>query len=269
MVSIGIIALLIGISFPFISAMTTGSRVEAGLNIVGMSSDVARQWVQAEAWANDGSTTAPTRESYSGTAAIFCPTGEIRIVSNHRMAAAASSDFLEDRVPELNGYNDLPQVDYIRIPVDVGIVGIYRDTSGVRFLAPPFAIAFNELGQLSYGNQGLIYYNSDGSTYYDLSKDRDSISGGYNPREWNGESGATNEDPPTGSLKRSLPFEAIECVPGVVVFDLEKFFAAGYSLDGGGEIVPSDTAEWQWLQDNGKTIFFSPHTGVALRDEQE
>lgn len=268
MVSIGIIGLLIGISFPFISAMTTGSRVEAGLNITGMSADVARQWVQAEAWANDGSTTAPTNESYSGTAAIYCPTGEIRIVKNDRLAQASSGTptYLEDRSPEVNGYTDLAQVDYIRIPVDVGIVGIERTgplAANVRFIAPPFAIAFNELGQLSYGDaNGDIYYDADGNGRYNTSQGRTTS---YDPRDWGDDRDAASDY--TSGLSLKLPFEAVECVPGIVVFDLEKYEAAGFDFDGGSVTLASN--EGQWLQDNGQTIFFSPHTGAALREEQE
>lgn len=270
MVSIGIIGLLIGISFPFISAMTTGSRVEAGLNIVGMSSDVARQWVQAESWADDGiaNATNPSGESYSGTAAIYCPTGEIRIVSNNRFAKDTGSNFLEGAGSTTNGYKDLPQVDYIRIPVDVGIAGIERTGSGataIRFIAPPFAIAFNELGQLNYGDtSGYIYYDGDGDNEYDLTTAGERPSG-YDPRDWGDDRDAASDY--TSELSLKLPFEAIECVPGVVVFDFEKYEAAGFDFDGGSVTLSSN--EGQWLQDNGETIFFSPHTGAALRDEQE
>ena len=262
MVTVGIIALIIGISFPFISAMTSGSRVEAGLNVGGMSADVARQWVQAESWANDGSTTAPTRESYSGTAALFCPTNEIRIVKNHRLAQSASNVYLEDN--GFDGYIDLSQVDYIRIPEGAGIAGIYKDpTNGgaVTFIAPPFAIAFNELGQLNYGNNGVIYYNADGNNFYDLNDDRDA---GYDPSAWSNNRDTAGDYRSDSSL--TLPFEVIECVPGIVVYSQDDFDEALLSFDGGGSVTLTSTTG-EWLIENGQTIFFSPHTGVALRDE--
>jgi prepilin-type N-terminal cleavage/methylation domain-containing protein len=268
MVSVSIIALLIAIAFPTISALTGSSRVEAGLNVAGMSADVARQWVQAERWANDGSTTQPTLEEYSGTAALFSPTGEIRIVKNDRNARDAGGAYLEDdAAPQRNGYRDLDQVDYIQIPRGVGIAGIFKDPNNggrVAFLAPPFAIAFNELGQLSFGDgNGLIYYNSDGVTpaRYNTGQDRPN---GYNPSEW--VSDAERFAPDNFTLL--LPFEAIECVPGVIVYDADEFEAAGLTFDGGGAAVRGSD-EANWLEDNGRTIFFSPHTGVALRDEQE
>lgn len=269
LVTISIIGLLIGISFPFISAMTSGSRVEAGLNTAGMSADVARQWVQAESWADDGiaNATNPTGESYSGTAALFCPTNEIRIVKNDRFARDTTNAFLEGTGSTTNGYTDLTQVDYIRIPEGSGVAGIYKDpndSGNVRFIAPPFAIAFSELGQLYFGDgDGYIYYNGDGVADYNLGKTRATVSGGYDPSDW-----TNDRDDYTASLSLTLPFEAIECVPGIVVYSEEEFEEALLSFDGGGSVTLASD-EGQWLIDNGQTIFFSPHTGVALRDEQE
>lgn len=265
MVAVSIIALIIGISFPFISAMTSSGRVEAGLNVSGMAADVARQWVQAESWADDGiaNGTNPTGESYSGTAAIYCPTGEIRIVKNDRSARATGGGFLEGPGSNTNGYRDLSQVDYIRIPDGAGVAGIYRDATGVRFIAPPFAIAFNELGQLNYGdNGGLIYYDADRSGDYDLGETRASVTGGYDPSDSSEDKAPISAD----GLSLELPFEAIECVPGVVVYSQEEFEEQQFSFDGGGSVTLASD-EGQWLIENGQTIFFSPHTGVALRDE--
>lgn len=277
MVSVSIIVLLIGISYPFLSALSSGSRVEAGLNIVGMSADVARQWVQFQSWANDGSTTEPTRESYSGTAAIYCPTGEIRLVRNQRLARAnaasgfsGANNYFEDQSPERNAYEDMPNVDYIRIPDGVGIVGIERTGTGdddVRLIAPPFAIAFNELGQLSYGDEnGLIYYDGDSSGVIRVSRTRAELAN-YDPAEWDGTEGSPNYD--NTKIVQDLPTEAIECVPGVVVFSLVEYTESGFDFAGGGTVDPTDTDEWQWLKDNGQTVFFSPHTGAVLRDELE
>lgn len=268
LVVISIIGLLLAIVFPVIGVMNSSSRVDAGLNIVGMSSDVARQWVQAEAWADDASTTAPFRESYSGTAALVCPTGEIRIVVNDRRAQDGPT-FLEDVSPEQNGYKDLDKIDFIRIPNGVGIAGIHKNpsTGAVRFIAPPFALAYNELGQLNFGDtDGYIYYDGDQVSGYDRSKKRTTT---YNPFEWRGYDNATNATPPGTSLKKNLPFDAIECVPGVVVYSLDDFEEAGHSFNSGGFIALSSTdgTPGKWLKDNGQTVFFSPHTGVVLRDE--
>ncbi|MEM9346304.1 MAG: prepilin-type N-terminal cleavage/methylation domain-containing protein [Planctomycetota bacterium] len=269
LVSISIIVLLIGISYPFLNALNRGSRVEAGLNIVGMSADVARQWVQFRSWANDGSTdiNSAVDEQYSGTAAIYCPTGEIRMVFNFRNAQNGGA-FLEDNtaIYNLNGYQDMPGVDYIRIPDGVGIVGIKRTgTAGnaVDFIAPPFAIAFNELGQLSFGDgNGEIHYDGDGDDDYEIAADRNSV-GGYDPANWTSDNAPLSPD----GLTLELPFEAIECVPGVVVFNLDDYTKAGFDFAGGGDVTLNSN-EGQWLRDNGRTVFFSPLTGAALRDEE-
>lgn len=275
LVSISIVGLLLAIVFPVISVMTNSSRVEAGQNVVGMASDVARQWVQAEAWANDASTNAGSavNEQYSGTAALYCPTGEIRIVVNDRNANNGSA-FLEDLPAELNGYKDLSNIDFIQIPDGAGVAGIQRTGSGataIRFIAPPFAIAFNEAGQLNYGDtNGYIYYDADGRNGYDTTTDGRRYAG-YDPFDWRGYDSATNANLMTGSLKKELPFEAIECVPGVVIFSTKEFEDAGFDFDGNsGAIDPTnEAAAWAWLNENGKTIFFSPHTGVALTEEEQ
>lgn len=279
LVSIAIIGLLIALAFPVISAMSSSSRVEAGQNIVGMASDVARQWVRAKAWANDASTNdnSAVNEEYSGTAALYCPTGEIRIVVNDRNARQNNSkpfDFLEDRSPALNGYKDLDDIDYIQIPDGVGIAGIERTGPGatdVRLIAPPFAIAFNESGQLNFGDtSGYIYYDADADGVYNTAAAGRRPTG-YNSSDWSGDGNAANTTPMTPSLKKELPFEAIECVPGVVIFDRNKYEQAGFDFDGNsGAIDPtSEAAAWDWLNENGKTIFFSPLTGIALTDEDQ
>ena len=272
MVSISIVVLLIGITFPVISVMTSGSRIEAGLNIVGMSADVTRQWVADSAWANDGCLVDAINESYSGTAAIYCPTGEIRITLNNRNARNTGGAYLEDLSPALNGYIDRFGIDYIIIPDGVGIAGIQRTgaaANDVSFLAPPFAIAFNESGQLSYGDTGgRIYYDGNGDSQYDTTTGG-RRPGGYDPKDWNGLSGSNNENVISATkLIKRLPFEGIECVTGIVVYNLEDFENASFDFAGGGQATFASGAG-QWLKENGETIFFSPHTGVALRDEQK
>ncbi|MFN3165856.1 MAG: prepilin-type N-terminal cleavage/methylation domain-containing protein [Phycisphaeraceae bacterium] len=266
LVAISVIILIIAITFPVISSIQSGSRIEAGLNTVGMTADVARQWVAPSAWEED-SADKVVGERYSGCAAMFCPTGEVRIVTNFRNAENQRGVFMEEMSPEVNGYWDLRGVDYISIPAGVGVAGIYRRGNTVSFLAPPFAIAFNEKGQMSFGDiTGHIYYDSDGDTRYDMSRTRP---GGYDPVQWDGESGSNNEDVDPDTLVREpAPFEAIECVPGVIIYDSNDFANAGFDFAGGGAVT-LNSPEGQWLQANGRTLFFSPSTGVALRDEQE
>ena len=276
LVVIFIMALLVGISFPVLSALQSGSRIEAGLNTIGMSVDVARQWVAPSAWEDDN-TNLIQSERYSGCAALYTPNGEVRIVTNFRNARERGTNrYLEDNATATspNGYRDRSGGDYIVIPNGVGVAGILRTGTGnnVEFIAPPFAIAFNEEGQLYLGDTtGRIYYDgvdaggrTDGR--FDTGANQRS---GYNPSQWDGGSGARNEDVISQDRPiRALPFEAIECVPGVIIYDQDDFTNAGFSFDGGGSVAASSAAG-QWLEENGRTLFFSPHTGIALRDEQE
>lgn len=269
---IAILFAFIAFLFPMLSALSGSSRVEAGLNIVGMSADVARQWVSPSKWDQD-TTDGVFHEQYNGTAALFTPMNEIRIVVNFRNALSATSGVpLEDsrNAPSplaTNGYTDRRGLDYMQIPSGAGVVGIQRVGSGaqqVRFLAPPFAIAFNESGQLNFGDaNGLIYYDGNGDARFDVGDGRTL---GYNPADWSGDA---NPNPTT--LIRDLPFEAIECVSGVLVYDQSEFnqntAIAGAFANGGSVPLGSDAG--QWLQDNGRVLFFSPQTGVALRDEDE
>jgi len=268
LVAIAIIIVLIGLTFPVISALQNSGRVEAGLNTVGMASDVARQWVKSSAWADDGVPN-PAGERYSGTAALYCPTNEIRIVGNRRNARDAGGNYLEEYLLTTNGYADLQGMDYISIPDGVGIAGIVRTGSAansVLFIAPPFAIVFDESGHLNFGDtNGLIYYDSDFNGFYDVNDTRPA---GYNPKQWDGDGTNDNAALDTGTLSRPLPFEAIPCVAGVIVFSTREYEGQGYSFAGGGAVAINSN-EGQWLQENGQTLFFSPHTGVALRDEDD
>lgn len=275
-VVVSITIVIIGILFPVISALTTSNRVEAGLNTVGMASDVARQWVDPLKWENDGGLVAPLHEQYNGTAALFCPTGEVRIVYNIPSGRNGSGNYLEDflSIPSplaSNAYLDNPNIDYIRLPDGLGVVGILRTGSNagdVRFIAPPFAIAYSENGGLNFGNgSGLIYYDSDGNGEFGTSNAQKRPNN-YDPRDWNGD-----RDEPTdftSQQKLTLPFDAIECVGGVVVFDFDDF-AAGFpnsTLFSGGYVDLTNNANGgAWLQENGRALFFSPQSGIALRDE--
>lgn len=271
MVVISIAGLLIGISFPVISSIIGGSKVSNGISTIGMSADVARQWVAAAAWAPDSTDPNPQNERYSGTAAIICPNREIRITANFRLARDSGGAYLEDiigagTVSITNGYRDIDGVDYVKLPSGVGVLGIKRSGATVRLVAPPFAIAFSENGQLTYGDgNGFIYYDGDGDNRFDLNDDRGSS---YDPVAWDGTDGSSNADPISSTNPRNaLPFEAIECVPGVIIYDADEFESAGNSLGADGTVTLGSSAG-NWLQENGTSLFFSPHTGSPLYDEE-
>lgn len=264
LVVISVIALVIGITVPFINAMQSGSRAEAGLNTIGVASDVTRQWVGPSRWATDFSSAGAGSASYSGTAAIFTPTRQVRITVNERSAADAAQGSLELLVPTRNGYKDKFGLDYISIPSGTGLAGIYRNGANFDLVAPPFALCYDEDGHLSYGDENsLIYYDGDNDDSYTLNNTRPP---GYNFQEWYDadRNDATKFDPAAGTFL--LPFDAIECVAGIIAYDLDDARQEGIDFSGGGSYAEGST-EANWLRANGTTVFFSPHTGVMLRDE--
>ena len=167
-----------------------------------------------------------------------------------------------------NGYYDLEGVDYISIPNGGAVVGVLRTGSGatdITFIAPAFAIAFNENGQLNYGDaNGRIYYDGNGNGSYDRSSTRPAA---YDPEYWDGSSDALNANVISSSYPvKALRFEAIECVSAVLIYDAEAFANAGYNFSGGGTATVG-SAKGTWLKDNSRAMFFSPLSGTALYDE--
>ena len=279
--SVAIIGIMMIIIFPVVGALKGGSRIEAGLNTTSLASSVARAWATASLpqadLGSDPVSPVPFAD-YSGTAAIFCPTGEVRIVINDQRAEDSGGNFLESYTQRLNGYADYRvanrgrrDLDYISIPQGVGLAGIYRNNAGAHLIAPPFAIAYNRDGQMIPGadtgsGTRVIYYDANFNGEY-TGQDRGSL-GGYDPADWDGGPGANNEDPDPDPdvLVRHLPFEAIETVVGVIVYDLQDAKTAGFDFSGGGVYSVGD-AGYAWLRENGTPLFFSPNTGVAMRDE--
>lgn len=281
--SVFLIVVIMLIIFPVVGALKNGSRVEAGLNTVSLSADVARAWSTAslpQADLGSDPVTPVFGATYSGTAAIFCPTGEVRIVINDQRAVDTGGVFLEAPLPSrpsLNGYRDFrtangarTDLDYISIPTGTGICGIYRNNTGAHLIAPPFAVAFDRDGQMIPGaNIGsgarVIYYDANYDGAYNLAQVRSSL-GGYNPTDWDGLPGSNNDTANATTLVKPLPFEAIETVVGVIIYDAKDAKTAGFDFSGGGDYAEG-SAGYDWLRENGTAVFFSPGSGVALRDE--
>jgi len=278
--SVFIIVVIMVIIFPVIGALKNGSRIEAGLNTVSLSADVARAWSVAslpQADLGSDPVSPVFGATYSGTAAIFCPTGEVRIVINDQRALDNNGVFLETFTPSLNGYRDFrvsngarTDLDYISIPTGTGVAGIYRNNGGAHLIAPPFAVAFDRDGQMIPGadigsGARVIYYDADFNGVYNLAQVRSTL-GGYNPADWDGLPGSNNENPDATELVRQLPCEAIETVGGVITYDAADAKTAGFDFSGGGDYVQG-SAGYDWLRENGTAVFFSPSSGVALRDE--
>ena len=298
MIVVLIVVIIMGITFPMLSALQRSGRVETGLSTVSLAGSVARAWATASLpQVNQVLDPAGSSNTgnYSGTAAIFCPTNEVRIVINHQLAtdngspptSPTFSNSLEFN--HQNGYRDYRltnggrrDIDYIAIPSGTGIAGIHRFGLGaadIELLAPPFAIAFDETGTLIQGHRdnpaghisspnpaNFVYYDADLNGAYDTNNVRTTS---YDPADWDRDSSnarGVSDAFLNANLVRQLPFDAIETVAGVIIYDAAEYKAAGFNFSGGG-FVDSGTAAYDWLRENGTVVFFSPNTGVALRDE--
>lgn len=183
LVAVSIIALLIGITFPFVSKLQSGSRVSVGVNTLAVATETARRFAIESP--------APIEEplldedAFSGAAAIFCPSGEIRIASNVLNAkyGSGANDYCETNSPATwNAFEDVPDLDYISIPGRVRYLGIVREDAsadGVRFIDPPFAIRFDSRGSLAIGNSmsqsrsnptanRLVFYDHNHDGFYEF-----------------------------------------------------------------------------------------------------
>lgn len=287
LVVISIIGILAGITFPIIAALQEGSRTSGAVNTVSVALDTARNFATRSVTAgfddvnqdgtagdlNDGS-------GYSGAAALFTPGGEIRIVENNPFArfSGAGGSYLELELDNgngvHNGYKDVPGRDYIVLPDQVGVAGVRRiNASTLEYIAPPFAMRFDNNGLLvnRAGSGGSGPFAEDGHVYYDSNTDgRIQASGsGFNlsnpfkvanydnPIAWDWRGNPTGLAELVGSPpKRLLPYEQMETVIILTVFDLTEFQNAGgwgqADIDG-------------WMKDNARYLFFSKATGVVAR----
>jgi len=267
-----IITIAVLLTFPVLDAMQV-TRVRAGVDVAGVASEAARKYSQRqiEFLADLGG---GLHGQYSGTAIIITPAHEMRLVENDQFASAGGNNFLELMTPEHNGYKDIAERSYIPIPRGVGIAGLTRtggDADDIKLIAPPFAIRFDPHGHLAIADDysddfqkpNFVFYDGDGNGTYDTSANsgRDN---NYDP---------TDSDPDIANVamvnlgtdnRWVLPFERLEAVVGVVVFDLSDFrdnFPNSNPWSGNGQTATD------WIRANGQVVFFNRYTGLAIRGE--
>lgn len=295
LVVIALMALLAGLSFPAWKMMAQDTGRSNAINTVAIGVSVARSFSERQSrefsydWAGtawDGSGTG----TYSGVAAVFTPSGEIRLAENDELALSNDGplESLPSAGPDaINGYKDIVGIDYIFLPSTAGVAGIYRDrNNGESFLAPPFAIRFDQYGKLQVSDpgtsfsdeKGFVYYNADyitvtsaGQTYNvytttpgDAGASREDPDGGspYDPAAWDNRINGKAHFSPTAN-KAKLPFEKLEAVIGVIVFDKNVFDGYGGWKDPWGN---ADLTREEWLKANGKALFFSRYSGTVVRE---
>jgi prepilin-type N-terminal cleavage/methylation domain-containing protein len=285
---------------PLIGVLTRTSRVEAGINTISAAINAARilshrKKEPSKALFGDPF---PASADYSGTAVIFCPGGDIRFVINYQQAYAGppatfnatDPNFIENFATKSNGYADIAGVDFAKLPNGSGIVGVRRTGTGpaaVEFLPPPFAVRFNERGQVAT-DQIIIYYDSN----YDLSYNNSGSNVTqtrpltYNPAKWLPKSNIAGNLATLGpSNTYRLPFEQIETVSAIVLYDENLFRAQGGNwyfegtppgfTDAGVKAPTNDPLRpagytpgingiYEWLQVHGRALYFSPYTGLVI-----
>ena len=268
LVVIAIVVLVTGIAVPLFGALSGAVRAGGAVNTVHVSVAAARAYATRDL--NGPFTLVGGR--YSGTAVIFTPANEIRLVENIPFARNGSGNYLE--AGGRNGYADIEGRDYIKLSRDNAVAGIARNTPGdAILLTPPFAIRFDQRGALLSGQPSsadkVVYYDGDRDGAFEVSIGRTSAPP-YNPDDWNPDQRYNNQPVPADAEGRyHLPFEEIESVVGVIVYSDKDFRAANI---GAGALEANDVADGdplntpaaEWILDNGTPVFFSRYSGAAV-----
>lgn len=257
LVTISIIAIVVGIGFPVLKNMNSFSRGTAAKNSISVAINAARIFNHRLNQSDmAGVAPFPGSANYSGTAAIFTPGGEIRLTVNDQAAREGNGAglYLEDQVPAENGFIDITDADYVTVPASAGVVGLRRTGSGPTdfdVIPPPFAIRFNEHGQIST-NEATIYYNARGNGYK-------STTGGYSgqtPDDWDPRTDASVSTRTDGATE--LPFCDIPVVNVIVMFDMKSFRSAD-----------SPWTSATWMLDNGTPLYVSGQAGLIFSSTSE
>lgn len=302
LVTISVLALLVAILIPALDVFDDITRDGSGVNTISAAVLSARTYATQQVGSITdvnplvaGNQTA----DFSGAAILFTPANELRLVQNFLYATSTSGAVLEST---RNAYSDVADRDYLQLPGTLGFAGISRNASGLgglTFFPPPFAVRFDENGQLiagvGSGTSRVVYYDANYDGAFRISGsgagtgtgfDRNEPYGGgsydvdeWNPRtsEWAG-ADDTSDTPGRNPVveKYKLPFEEIETVIGVVVYNREDFLGDGRDWPDPGstgqgcgveDITPCASND-QWLQENGVKVFFSRYSGTVVTDRR-
>ncbi len=208
-----------------------------------------------------------TTVPYAGSAIIFTPSGKLRLVEHNQAATSDTSPVkvLSHPTTDLTGYRNISDRDDIVLPKDTAIFGIARNGSGLLLLTPPFAIRFNEDGQLiaviSPTSDNFVYYDANYDGQYNITastgsfsdgsdrqnpygpqayNDTSSTGGPYNPNKWDfrreeqaSVSDSEGYDPAyfnETEQRVELPFEGMETVIGIIVASRKDMNEANLNL---------------------------------------
>lgn len=280
LVVISIIGIIVSISFPFLKSSLQSTAVNAAAGQVSNSLSAARVYatrnkafVSAKRVGTSLRSAQDNGDGYSGTIVLFGPDNSLRVMENHQNAydgdLTSSAGWLELQVPPLNGYLPVADLEDIRYPGRVRMLGIIRTGSGdydIRLVPPPFAIRFSADGTIGQGTNDnftppaahpsptpdtwdrIVYVSPRAGTpptgsaaadltdvVYDISTNRSNADDAEAGR------GGTQINPALfgregGDLmddgRVALPFGAIETVSGVLVLEPERVPQAFNHPDG-------------------------------------
>lgn len=280
LVVIAIVSILMAIAFPAIAVMARLTRGGASETTIGVAARTAAAYAgKPKRSLTDPSNPANTFNS-NGAAVLFTPNGDIRILQTDLLAFDTSDAPLQ---PNRFGYEDIPNRDYINLPDNAGVVGILRvsgGSNGIELITPPFAIHFDQYGQATTGyaagdDRHMVFYDSNYDGQYNITDDR-STDPNYNPNEWNNKSDEwvdTRWD--DARLRPQLPFERIETVVGVLMYQIPDFNSGDgppRDLTASSGYLNSNARNWLLQTDadgrlvNAKAIFFSRNSGSILKE---
>jgi prepilin-type N-terminal cleavage/methylation domain-containing protein len=330
LVVISIISLLVGLSFPYIRGMVRTSQEQMAANSISNAISAARAYATRYKPFIDtfrGKNAEFNGDGYTGAALIVTPANELRISENDELAEL-NGNRLE--LPPLgtaiyNGYRPVQDLDDLLLPRGVSILGIVRTgTDEMQLLPPPFAVAFSRRGDLmtqwqdpadpanlnaSKRADGFVYYDGDGDGNWDIRRDRDAFLGDNETLE-NYRRGAAelvqitdfnsrtlqiteNREPEERGFmlgRRKLPFEKLEAVIGIAVFQTERvparFLITSDDVADVNSTAPADAGRFHpqraapividtndddnflaWLSSTGggEVLMFNRRTGADLR----
>ncbi len=263
---IAIFAVLLGIGLPVINAIQAYGSEANGVGQVTNAVVAARAYAtRPVVFAEHG--------AYSGAAALFTPSGQIRLVENVPDLVNGSGNLLEE--VGRNGYADIPVAEPGQLPHNIRVAGIARNEDGTILLSTPIAVRFNEHGMLiaaqKSSKERVVHYNSDhslnGSDEPDVTTGDERFNG-YDPGIYDPDSPKFDQEEARDADGNLIfPIEVIEAVIGIHVFDRDALLDAGHNLAASGETsnpINQDAADW--IEANAiETLLFDRYTGQPIK----
>ena len=336
MIVVTIFVFLAGLSFPALRALARSTRTTTGINAVTVAGAAAQVYARQTRPPLTSVIPTATDGEYSGTALLFTPRGEIRLLFNDQfIGEQGTSAYLEETAISvgvgptiyngLDGYKDIPDREPIRVPNSTGVFGIARGNNGgtptLVLLSPPFAVRFGTSGQVEYEDRSDLTAGASTTPYVDtgvsetidlnfIYVDGDYTGGvdpaltrtncrtpntgtnDYFPDYWDPSNDNFDADATWSTLGTSetaddreiIPFDCIETVIGVIVYDKLEFreflqdqvaegnltnadIPSRYDV-GDGSATANVAVDWLLDKDNTRAFLFNRHTGALFRDPE-